>query len=217
MNQLGYDTGKAKRATVPNAADGTPFHVIDNATKEVAFTGTVENGIADFTELNPERDTDFYITCVSAQSYVFTIGKSLIQRRSVENALAFMNETRSDTFTWGVAGVGWRDSHQFSFELPSLALQYMANPALFEVLPYGIVSAETCEYEQLRVQDEPDIVWLMEFAAMRYYDWGTAEGKTLHMLIKEQLAWFLYVYPEIKEYVDSTFGDDFYETLGAKV
>ncbi len=78
----------------------------------------------------------------------------------------------------------------------------MANPSLYESLPYNVTDAAQCEYSELRVQDEPDIVWLMQFAALRYYYWGTQKNIQLHMLIKEQLAYFLYIYPEISQYVD---------------
>lgn len=201
VNQIGYDNGKPKRASVPNAANGMSFKVFNKTTGQVALSGQVMGGIADFSSLETTADTDFYITCGPAQSYDFTIGTDLIQRRSVKNALAFMGETRSDTFKVGVAGIGWRDSHQFSFELNGMVLQYMANPSLYENLPYGIPEAATCEYPELRVQDEPDLVWLIQFAALRYYDWGHTEGKQLHMLTKEQLAYYLYLYPEISQYV----------------
>ncbi|HWS42023.1 MAG TPA: Ig-like domain-containing protein [Pseudoflavonifractor sp.] len=201
VNQIGYDNGKPKRASVPNAANGMFFKVFNKTTGQAAFSGQVMGGIADFSSLETTADTDFYITCGPAQSYDFTIGTDLIQRRSVKNALAFMGETRSDTFKVGVAGIGWRDSHQFSFELNGMVLQYMANPSLYKNLPYGIPEAATCEYPELRAQDEPDLVWLIQFAALRYYDWGHTEGKQLHMLTKEQLAYYLYLYPEISQYV----------------
>lgn len=201
VNQIGYDNGKPKRASVPNAANGMSFKVYNKTTGQAAFSGQVMGGIADFSSLETTADTDFYITCGPAQSYDFTIGTDLIQRRSVKNALAFMGETRSDTFKVGVAGIGWRDSHQFSFELNGMVLQYMANPSLYENLPYDIPEAATCEYPELRTQDEPDLVWLIQFAALRYYDWGHTEGKQLHMLTKEQLAYYLYLYPEISRYV----------------
>lgn len=201
VNQIGYDCGSSKRATVPNVENGTPFTVINTVTGLVAFEGTVEDNIADFTALDTETDTDFYVECAGTISYVFTIGDDIIQRRSVLNALAFMSETRADTFKWGEAYVGWRDSHQFSFELNSLVWQYMANPGLYDAMDYQIPYADTCEYEVLRVQDEPAMVWLIQFAAMRYYEWGAIDGKDLHMLTKEQLAYFLYVYPLISEYV----------------
>lgn len=201
VNQIGYDTGKPKRASVPNAVDGMSFKVVNKETGETAFSGQVADGVAEFTTLDTDTDTEFYIVCGPAQSYDFTIGIDLIQRRSVKNALAFMSETRADEFCVGKAGIGWRDSHQFSFELNGMVLQYMANPSLYDNLPRGIIETATCEYPELRTQDEPDLVWLIQFAAQRYYDWGHNDGKKLHMLTKEQLAYFLYLYPEISEYV----------------
>ena len=201
VNQIGYDTGTSMRATVPNAVDGTKFQVVKVSTGEVVYEGTVIGNVADFTAWD-ESSGDYYITCAGAQSYNFSIGTNLIYRRSVENALKFMAETRADTFEWGRAGVGWRDSHQFSFELNGLVLQYMANPSLYDNMDYQIYKVDTCEYEELRVQDEPALIWLIQFAAARYYDLGAVEGKKLHMLIKEQLAYYLYIYPEISEYVD---------------
>lgn len=202
VNQTGYDTEKAKRATVVNVPDGTAFSVKKAGTGETAFTGTVKNNVADFTSLQPDTKTDYYVECGGAVSYTFTVDKYWMQRVSVVPALNFMSQSRQDTFeVGGNTGYGWRDSHQFSFELNSLVLQYMANPSLYNTLPHNIYKPETCEYADLRVQDEPDIVWLMEFAAERYCDWAENKGVKLHLLIKEQLAYFLYIYPQIKQYV----------------
>ena len=202
VNQIGYDCGTSKRATVTNVAEGTLFQLISVADGQVVYSGTVSGNIADFTAFNTDSDQDFYVECAGARSYEFTIGKNLIQRRSVVNSLAFMNQARSDTFEWGLMkNLAWRDSAQFSFELNGLVLQYMANPAVYDAMEFGIVEAETCQYEDLRVQDEPDIVWLIQFAALRYYDLGHDQGKNLHMLTKEQLAYYLYLYPAISQYV----------------
>src|SRR5699024_8614278 len=90
VNQIGYDIGKPMRATVPNAANGTEFLVKNATTQETVYTGKVQKNIADFSDmLAPASDTDYYITCAGAQSYTFTVGENLIQRRSVTNALAF--------------------------------------------------------------------------------------------------------------------------------
>ena len=183
VNQIGYDNGTSMRATIPNA-DGKEFKVVNRATGEAAYTGTVVGGIADFTGLTADTDTTFYITCADKQqSYDFEIGTNLIQRRSVKNALAFMSETRSDGFKRGGgsgnagngSGVGWRDSHQFSFELNGLVLQYMANPSVYDNMPQTIFAESTyvgtnkltgTEYEDLKTQNEPDIIWLIKFAAL---------------------------------------------------
>lgn len=116
-----------------------------------------------------------------------------------------MSETRSDGFKRGGgsgnagngSGVGWRDSHQFSFELNGLVLQYMANPSVYDNMPRSIEGLDSCDYADLQTQNEPDIVWLIKFAARRYYDVGTKMGQKLHMLLKEQLAYYLYLAPEL--------------------
>lgn len=206
VNQIGYDNGTSMRATIPNA-DGKEFRVVNRATGEAAYTGTVVGGIADFTGLTADTDTTFYITCADKQqSYDFEIGTNLIQRRSMKQALAFMVQTRSDANVKGDNSIAWRDSHQFSFELNGLVLQYMANPSVYDNMPQTIFAEGTyvgtnkltgTEYEDLKTQNEPDIIWLIKFAARRYYDWGCAQGKKLHMLTKEQLAYYLYLAPEL--------------------
>ena len=60
--------------------------------------------------------------------------------------------------------------------LNGLVLQYMANPALYDNMDYQIYQASSCEYEELRVQDEPALIWLIQFAALRYYDLGANKG-----------------------------------------
>ena len=223
VNQLGYDIGRSKRATAANIPGGTPFQVINAETGQVDYTGTVEEayggegdsavtgGIIDFTELEPDETTTYYITCYGADSYQFQIGKNLMYQSTVQQALQFMEETRQDYRVGASTGYAWRDSHQFSFELNSLVLQYMANPAAYDNLTGGISDADQCVYPELRTQgeDEPDIVWLIKFGAMRYYDLGANQNVKLHILIKEQLAYFLYVYPYISKWVDR----EFYENV----
>lgn len=201
VNQIGYDTDKSKRATVVNVQDNTPFTICSATDGAVLYTGKVVGGIADFTAYQPPSTVECYLECAGVESYPFTIAKYLMQQTGVEIALDFMEQSRSDTFETGAKSIGWRDSHQFSFEMSSLVQQYMANPSVYDRMDYDVYKAEECEYEELRVQDEPNIVWLMEFAALRYYDLAKNEGKQLHMLIKEQLAWFLYAYPYISRYV----------------
>lgn len=230
VNQIGYDNGTSMRATIPNA-DGKKFQVMqgsgtDNVADTLVFTGEVVGGIADFTgELTPTTDTTYYITCDGKRSYDFEVGTNLIQRRSVKQALDFMVQTRSDQGVMGNNSIAWRDGHQFSFELNGLVLQYMANPSVYDNMPKTIFAEDTyvgthkltgTEYDDLQTQNEPDIIWLIKFAARRYYSMGTttreysvynySTGKhektelgpqKLHMLTKEQLAYYLYLAPEL--------------------
>lgn len=82
-------------------------------------------------------------------------------------------------------------------------MQYMSNQSYYNSLPYNIYRVSDCEYPELRIQDCPDIIWLMKFAVTRYYDWNVNKGINLHALIKGQVAYFLYIYPHISSYVDS--------------
>ena len=206
-NQSGYDVNKTKRATVTNVEDGTEFQVIRIADNSVMFTGTVEGQIADFTSINITNSDDTYkIKCKEVESYEFKIKDNYIQEISLLPALRFMDESRQDTFNvGGNTGYGWRDSHQFSFEVNSLVLQYMSNPSYYKSLTHKISHVDTCEYEELRTQTEPSIIWLIKFGVLRYYDWAKNKGIKLHALIKGQLAYFLYLYPHITEYVSREF------------
>lgn len=206
VNQSGYNVDGPKRATITNLENGTPFYVKKNSDNTVVHSGEVISQIADFTDFTPDITEEYFLECAGKVSYPFLIGKYIIQRVSIDPALKFMIESREDGFEkdWE-KGYGWRDSHQFSFELNSLVLQYMANPSAYERMPYGITHLDVTEYPELAVQNEPDIIWLMKFAALRYYDFKINHGYHLHSLIKEQLAYFLYIYPEISQYVSQSF------------
>lgn len=201
VNQAGYDTGRAKRATVVNTSDGTLFFVKEELSQKIAFTGQVVNQIADFSKLNPEQLTKYVIEANGATSYSFTIANSWLQRVSVPPAVAFMNHARNDAWLPGLTSIAWRDSHQFSFELGSMVWMYMSNPSLYEAMPRQIYQLERTMFAALRTQNEPDLIWLMKFGAERYYDYKVNQGRALHPLIKEQLAFYVYLYPFIKQYV----------------
>jgi hypothetical protein len=201
VNQSGYDIGRAKRATIVNTPDETPFFIKDALTKETVYSGKVVNNIADFSNLNPDSKSMYYVESGSAISYPFTVANSWIQRVSVPAALAFMNHARNDAWLPGLTSIAWRDSHQFSFELGSLAMLYMSNPSLYDNMSRTIVHLDLTMFDSLKTQNEPDIIWLMKFAVERYYDLKVNHSHALHPLIKEQLSYFIYMYPHIKAYV----------------
>lgn len=213
VNQLGYDNGSAKRATAMNFSDGTPFYVKDKESGKTLYEGHVAGFIADFSELDAPKGEriEAYLEIDGVKSYVFEIGRYLLAMKTTVPALKFMVETRQDYVLGGNSGYGWRDSHQFSFELNSLVLQYMANPSLYNRITGGISDAKKTKIDELKIQgeDEPDIVWLMRFAARQYMNYGKKQGKKLHLLIKEQLAYYLYIYPEIRQWESP----EFYEEL----
>lgn len=207
VSQIGYDVGKSKKATFTNGIRGTAFTLKNSSDDSVVYTGEIANQMADFSDF--DTTGEYYLSCEGIDSYSFKIAPNRIATVCMKNSLDFMAQARQDAWnTHDLTGYAWRDSHQFSFELNGLVMQYMSNPTYYNSLPYGIYKADECEFEELRVQDCPDIIWLMKFGVMRYHDLNV-NGTKLHALIKGQVAYFLYLYPYISQYVDSTW----YQTI----
>lgn len=203
VSQIGYDTDKSKKATFTNCVRGTVFTLNKVSDDSVVYTGEIKNQMADFSDFNTTGE--YYLSCDGVDSHSFKIADNRLWNVTAKVALDFMAQSRQDAFdVGGNTGYGWRDSHQFSFELNALVMQYMSNPSYYESLPYNIYKADECEYAELRIQDCPDIIWLMKFAVTRYYDWNVNENIELHALIKAQVAYFLYIYPYISDYVSAS-------------
>lgn len=208
VNQCGYDANKSKRATAINAERNSVFRLIRADDDETVYTGHVRNQVADFTEWT--EPGEYYLECCGLTSYPFKIADERMFDVSAPLAVKFMEMSRQDAFdVGGNTGYAWRDSHQFSFELNALAMMYMSNPSYYEAMARDVYKVDECEYEELRTQTEPNIVWLMKFGAQRYWDWCVNDGIQLHALIKGQLPYFLYLYPHIQQYVS----DDFYTKI----
>ena len=204
INQCGYDSNKSKRATMISSNNGDVFTLHSTEDDSILYTGIMENHIADFSGYAGEITG--YLKSGVYRSYDFKIKNNRLFDVSAPLAIKFMEMSRQDAFdVGGNTGYGWRDSHQFSFELNSLAMMYMSNPDYYNLQPYDVYKVSECEYTELKTQTEPNIIWLMKFGATRYYDWCVNKGVQLHALIKGQLAYFLYLYPHISNYVSESF------------
>jgi hypothetical protein len=128
-----------------------------------------------------------------------------MERVTYQRAVDFMTDVRCfygdlSVATFGgtasdcLAGVGWRDSHQMSFELPAMIDLYLANPSAFEN-----ITDPDAVYTGVRyplATDAPEIVRLISWGAELYL-----KGRVNHTLFKEQLAAFLYAYPSLSNWV----------------
>lgn len=205
-SQIGYDTNKTKRATVIGK-DGDAFQVANSA-NAVVYSGTVNGGVADFSSFTTPGT--YYLYCDGARSWSFKIAENRLWSVMAKPAIDFMEQARLDAWDVGAnTGYAWRDSAQFSFELNSLVMQYASNPSYYKSLPWNIYNIGQTEYTELRTQDCPDIIWLLKFAITRYYDWNINDEINLHALVKQQIAYFLWLYPYISEYIDATW----YQTI----
>ena len=208
MNQTGFDLGGIKRFTAPKALDGESFEVID-AADAVVYRGTIAGQVGDFTAFDPASTGPYRVLVRGAagegESYEFGIGANWTERISYDNAIAFMTDVRcffgelsgrplNGTDSECMRGLGWRDSHQMSFELPALVDLYLANPSAI-----GSIRMPDAVYEGLQYPtsaDAPEVARLIAWGAEIYL-----RGQYDHALMKEQLASFLWAYPSLAQWI----------------
>ncbi|NGN65941.1 hypothetical protein G5C51_18825 [Streptomyces sp. A7024] len=215
LNQSGFGLGEPKRFSAPRAEDGAVFTVSDAAGK-VRYRGKVTGGVGDFTAFDPRDSGDFTVT-VKGQagegaSVPFGIGAYWIDRVSYRRAIEFMSGSRCyfGDFTRKAEGPGlvsdeyghrecmkavtWRDGAHYSKEIQTLVDLYLANPSAFEQ-----IKVDGAVYKGLPVtlpEDTPEIVRLIH--------WGVElllEAEVNDPQLKEQLAAFVYAYPQLDDYI----------------
>ena len=204
INQSGYNLGKPKRFTAPLVDDGTPFYIKDAKSQKTLFSGKVNKHLGDFTAFNPKSNAEFVVVADTFTSFPFRIGEWWIERVTYQNAVNFMIDSRHyvGNYTPKCSGsYGWRDDSHFGWELHTLVPQYLSNPTAYERMPHQIkyqAPTDTTLWGALQPYNEnaPDIVKLMH--------WGAdviVSQKLIHEHFKGQLAYFLYAWPYIKQWM----------------
>jgi hypothetical protein len=204
LNQSGFNRGKPKRFTTPSAADGATFTVCRRGDDTPLFHGRIDRQIGDFTPFDPAGSEEYVVRAGDETSVPFRIGRCWLERVTYRGSVDFMADARHHvgTYTKPCRGsFGWRDDHQFSFELHGLVAQYLANPSAYErmestmpPLPPG----DGVRWGRLDPCPDaaPDIVRLIH--------WGAdviVTQRLDHMLLKEQLAFFLHAWPALKRWL----------------
>jgi len=210
VNQSGYNTNAIKRFTAPKSKEGTIFWVVKAGQEQPLYQGTIQGQVGDFTAFNPSGTSEYQIVVngpVVGKSHPFFIAPYVMERVSYRPALQFMIDDRcwygnaiaysptQDCADCPSLGVAWRDSHQFSFELQALINLYFSNPDAFTVERMPVEG----QYKGLRQDlpaNTPEVVRLIYYAVDIYL-----RGKVNHTLLKEQLAYFLYAYPMLCDYI----------------
>ncbi len=205
VNQSGYNINKPKLFTVPNIADGTPFSILNTETKKIVFTGNIKDKKGDFSQFNPKnssKENTYIVKIKNYSSVPFGIGHWWIERISYQNSINFMIDGRHRFGTYKKpcrGSFGWRDDHHFGWELNTLVPQLLANPEAFKRMPKTIKYQSIAKFNGILNpynNDAPDIVKLIHFGADII-----VTQKLKHEFLKEQLAYFLYAYPYIKEWI----------------
>jgi hypothetical protein len=204
LNQSGFNVGKPKRFTAPTAPDGTKFEVRTAQGGTTVFSGTLTNHIGDFTAFNPTDNREYVVVAGGNVSVPFRIGPWWLERVNYQGAVDFMVDSRHyvgnerspcpDSFSW-------RDDCQFGWTLNSLVPQYLSNPSAYERMPHQITYEKPTNPKlwgklQPYREDAPDIVKMIHWGA----DVIVTQGLT-HEHLKCQLAYFLYAWPVLKEYL----------------
>lgn len=135
LNQVGYETVRAKRFTAPLSADGTGFTLSVEGSTDVLFRGVIQGGIGDFSNFRPEDSDTHYVITVSGrslkvnQSDPFLIRGALYDEQFWQPAVDFLIDSRSviGTHPSAYGGCPWRDGTYYDAIVPALVMFYMAD------------------------------------------------------------------------------------------
>jgi hypothetical protein len=203
-NQSGYNIGKPKRFTAPIVDDGTEFNILEVGKKESLYKGEIQKNIGDFTTFEPISNKEYVIVADTFKSFPFRIGLWWIERISYQDAMDFMIDSRHyvGNYTEKCRGTySWRDDSHFGWELHTLVPQYLSHPEAYLRMPKQVkyqAPTDTTLWGKLKPYDEnaPDIVKLIH--------WGAdviVSQKLTHEHFKGQLAYFLYAWPYVKQWM----------------
>jgi hypothetical protein len=204
LNQSGFNLGKPKRFTAPTLPDGTHFEVRPASGGAASFRGKLRQHIGDFTAFDPSDQREYVVLAGTNSSVPFRIGPWWLERVTYQNAVNFMVDSRhyvGNDRNVCQGSFGWRDDHHFGWELHTLVPQFLSNPSAFERMPHQIqyekpTHPQTWGALQPYGDSAPDLVQLIHWGA----DVIVTQGAT-HEMLKSQLAYFLYAWPWLKEWL----------------
>jgi hypothetical protein len=205
LNQSGFNLGKPKRFTAPTLAAGAKFEVRPVGGKAALFGGTIDaKHVGDFSDFNPTDTREYVVVAGTNVSVPFRVGSWWLERVSYQGAVDFMVDSRhyvGNERAVCQGSFGWRDDHHFGWELHTLVPQWLSNPSAYERMPRQIKYEKPTNPKlwgalQPYREDAPDVVKLIH--------WGAdviVSQDTTHEMLKSQLAYFLYAWPVLKDYL----------------
>ena len=143
LNQVGFETARAKRFTAPLSPDGSRFEIRHVGSPASLFRGVIANHIGDFSAFRAAESDEEYVVAVTGGdlkpgiSDPFSIRANLWQEQFWQPAVDFMIDARSvvGTHPSAYGGCPWRDGTYYDFIVPSLVLLYQADPARVKTMP----------------------------------------------------------------------------------
>lgn len=224
VNQSGFNLNRPKRFSAPTLSATAPFTVIDQSTKQVVFSGALNNHVGDFSEFNPLSSNDFAVVVEGEESFPFRIGVNWMERVTYRNMVDFMLGARHFVGTTDEIrplSWEWRDGDFFNWAEQSLVSLYLSNPAAFDrmeqTVQYVPNDSFPKEYHGMwgklepYAANTPDIVQLIHWDA----DVKISQGLE-HEMQKAELAYFLYAWPYLKQWLPQQNFDKVYSYLKDK-
>jgi hypothetical protein len=205
LNQSGFNLGRSKRFTAPTLPDGTPFEVRPASGGAAVLSAKIAGHIGDFSAFDPANDhREFVVVAGPHTSEPFRIGQWWLERVTYQNAINFMVDSRhyvGNSRPVCRGSFGWRDDHHFGWELHTLVPQWLSNPAAYTRMPRQISYEPPTDPKLWGAltpyrADIPDLVKLIH--------WGAdiiVTQRLGHEHLKAQLAYFLYAWPWLRDYL----------------
>lgn len=219
VNQSGYNLHRPKRFSAPEIKGKTPFVLSQQNDEKIVFTGSIENGIGDFSEFNPESEEEYIIIANNHKSYPFRIGPNWLERVTYRNMIDFMIGARHYVGTTDLIrplSFEWRDGDFFNWSLQGMVALYLSNPEAFErmdkTVSYAPNSSFSSQYKGLwgalesYSEDAPDLIKLIHWDV----DVKISQGLE-HEMQKAELAHFLYAWPYLEKWLPQQNFDHVYE------
>ena len=209
VNQSGYNINRPKRFSAPSLQATSTFWIIDQATGEIVYKGNMIDHVGDFTDFNPKSGNEFLVKIGNEESFPFRIGVNWMERVTYRNMVDFMIGARHYVGTTDEIrplSWEWRDGDFFNWAEQSLVSLYLSNPAAFirmeQTIQYVPNESFPTEYRgkwgalDPYADNTPDIVQLIHWDA----DVKISQGLE-HEMQKAELAYFLYAWPYLKQWL----------------
>jgi hypothetical protein len=143
LNQVGFETARAKRFTAPLSPDGSSFIVRPAKGGDPLYQAELRGNIGDFSGFKPAGSSTEYVIEVrggqlaTGTSDPFLVQPDLYQDLFWQPAVDFFIDSRSvvGTHPSAYGGCPWRDGTYYDAIIPSLVLLYRADPGRIDAMP----------------------------------------------------------------------------------
>ncbi|MBC9797152.1 discoidin domain-containing protein [Sinomicrobium weinanense] len=224
VNQSGYNLNHIKRFSAPDLSGQVGFQILELPDGREVYQGEIQNGVGDFSDFDPESEKEYVIEARGHRSFPFRIGPNWLERVTYRNMVDFMAGARhylGTTDQIRPLSWAWRDGDFFNWAQQSLVSLYLSNPAAFDRMERTLQYVPNEDFpEDYRrkwgalepyAPDAPDIVKLI------HWDADVKISQELdHEMQKAELAYFLYAWPYLKQWLPRQNFDRVYAYLKEK-